>query len=332
VTSSIPSIHPEAHPLDDGSVEVGITVDDSIPLGPIKESLKVTTEHPSMPVVEVPVLGTILGDLEPFGRRLDFGFIKEGQPASVTFMLRRRGGPDVKILKAEAKLPIPVDVQVTPEGNDFKIVASLASAPAFSRLTGFVELTTDNPGQPLVKIPVYGGVLAAHPFELAAKDGNEAKFQQIVNDALARGDRIPVDRFYSDVLGGVRDQRAATVLLRALDTADLPARMRAVELLTEFNTPEVVERLRLAVTDDSEEFVRQNAVEAYAQLAGKIAVPTLLVALRDNDAWVRENAATALGKLGDPSAIPALRAALRDPDPEADAAVRNALTSLQGVK
>jgi HEAT repeat protein len=220
---------------------------------------------------------------------------------------------------------------VTREGKNLKVVTKIAGAPALTRLVGEIDLHTNNPAEPLVKLPVFGGVLLANPLEPGRNSIDDPKFMTIVKDVLARGERIPADRFFSDVLGGVKDERASAVLIRALDEGDLETRMRAVELLAEFKTPAVIERLRLAITDDQEEFVRRRAVAAYADAVGKEAVPSVVLALQDNDAWVREDAAMYLGKLGDSRAIPALRAASNDPDADTRTAVREALVALQAA-
>jgi HEAT repeat protein len=129
----------------------------------------------------------------------------------------------------------------------------------------------------------------------------------------------------------VRDERASKLLLRALAEGNLPTRMRAVEALAELKTPEVIEQMRLTITDDQESFVRRLAVAAYADAVGRTSVPTLLLALQDDDAWVREDTARQLEKVGDTRAIPALQAALADPNTEAATAIRDALAALQAL-
>lgn len=326
---SHPSIRPQIRKLEDNSYELQIALDTSAPVGTFNQSVRVETEYSAAPFIEVPVVGTIEGDVNPRGRRMDFGFIKEGRPASVTFRLPNQGTQEVEILRADAKLRVPADVEVTREDKEFVVVLRIGPTPAFTRLDGSIELHTSYAAEPVVRIEVSGGVLADQPFEQAAADGSDARFMAIVNDVLTRGERIPADRFYSDVLGGVKDERAMAVLLRVLAGGGLAARMRAVQLLGEFRTPEVIARLRDAITDDQESFVRRLAVSAYTTATGKAAVPTLLVALQDDDAWVREDAATYLGTLGDARVIPALRAALNDPDPDAAQAISNALATLQ---
>lgn len=331
LTPSHPSIHPVAVKQADGSYEVTATLDETVPLGPMKQTIKVETEHPTAGPVDILVAGVVVGDLDPAGRRVDFGFIKEGQPASVTFLLRNRTDREIDVLSVEPKLAVPADVQVTKEGKDLKVVTRIAGAPAFTRLVGRIDLHTNNPAEPVVTLQVFGGVLGAHPFEQAKGGVDDPAFMTIVKDALARGDRIPADRFFSDVLGGASEDRITAALIRALDEGQLETRMRAVELLAAFKTPRVIERLRLAITDDPEEFVRRRAVAAYADAVGKAALPEVILALQDNEAWVREDAAMYLGKLGDPRAIPALRAASNDPDADTRTAVRDALTSLQAA-
>jgi hypothetical protein len=333
-TSSHPAIHPQLKKIEDHWYELTVTIDKTVPLGNLKESIKVETEHPNAPVVPVPVFAMIGGDLETEGRRIDFGFIKENQPTRVTFLLPVRGERDVKVLKSEIKLAVPAKLDVIQEIADTQKIIKIAvtvSAPAFTRFDGSVELHTDHPLEPLVRIPVTGGVLASHPFDRIAAEGSEEKFFSILKDALSRRERIPLDRLFSDVFGGVKDERVAALLMRALAEGDLNTRMRAVEAMGELRTPPILERLRVAMTDDQEPFVRRFALIAYAEAAGKEAFTPLIIALQDDDAWVREDAAIYLGKLGDVRAIPALKAALADPNQETAAAVQNALTSLQAI-
>ena len=137
------------------------------------------------------------------------------------------------------------------------------------------------------------------------------------------------DDFFAQVLGGVKDKRAADILLRAATEGELPTRMRAVELLSTMKTPDVLQRLRRIITDDPHQFVRRLALVGYVDAVGNGAIPEMLLALQDDEGWVREDAAMYLGKYGDSKVIPALRAAENDTDPEAAVAVKQALLVLQ---
>jgi hypothetical protein len=329
VIPSHPAIHAEPREGEDGSYLIDFRVDSNVPLGDFKQSIRVETHHPKAPVVEIPILGRILGDLDPFAKVVDFGYLKEGQTGVASCLVKSLGGKKFEISRADARLPIPADVQVTPEGNDFKVQVKVTSVPAFTLLRGVVELQTNSPDQPVVKVEIHGGVLANDPFAQAKAEGSDARFLTIVKDALYRGDRISADDFFAQILVGVKDQRAADLLLRAATEGELQTRMRAVELLSTFKTPDVLQRLRRIITDDPHQFVRRLALVGYVNGVQDGAIPEMLLALQDDEGWVREDAAAYLGKFGDSKVIPALRAAQSDSDPEAALAIKNALLLLQ---
>ena len=326
---SHPSIRARVRPSEYGSYEVSISIDNTVPLGVLNQSVKIETEHARTRTVEIPVLGTILGDLDQLGLMVDFGYVQEGQAASKTILVRNHGSRAISVLHGEARLWLPVEIQATPEGRDTKLLIRVPPQPAFTRFTGEIELRTSDPDEPIIRVPMGGGVLSKQPFEQVKVDGNSDRLVAIVKDVLARGEKIPADRFFADVLGGVKDERAIAILLRALTEGNLPVRMRAVQLLEQVKTPQVVDRFRQLITDDQDDFVRQYALLAYARATGKEAIPTLLLALHDDDDWVREYAAAYLGKLGDASVIPALQAALNESDPTTAAAVREALLTVR---
>ena len=58
--------------------------------------------------------------------------------------------------------------------------------------------------------------------------------------------------------------------------------------------------------------IRRHAIEALGQLRDKVAVPSLIAALKDEHPNIRVSAARALGAVGDRSALPALKQALED--------------------
>jgi len=328
---SRPFIHAETRQREDGSYEVDVRVDSSVPIGKLNEKVTVETHHPKAPVVEIPVIGVILGDLDPLGHVVDFGFLKEGQTGVAHCLVKSLGGKKFEISKADVKLPVPAEVKVIPDGNDFNLEVRVPSPPAFASLHGAVELHTNSPDQPIVSVEIHGGVVANHPFDQAAADGSDARFLAIVKDALARREAISMDDFFALVLGGVKDQRAANILLQAATEGELPTRMRAVELLSTFKTADVIQRLRRILTDDPHQFVRRLALVGYVDAVQNGAIPDLLLALQDDEGWVREDAAMYLGKYGDSRVIPALKAAENDPDPEAAIAVKQALFKLQSA-
>jgi hypothetical protein len=220
-------------------------------------------------------------------------------------------------------------VTATPNDAGVAVEVRIDKAPPLTVLSGRVTLQLDWPEEPLLRIPVAGFVIADRPFDLAGQAGGQERFLQVLQQALLREDAISDERFFADVLGGVRDDRAVAILLRALKEPTVNGQMRAIELLSVLKTPEAVAALQRAALVEPHEFVRKHAMGYYAKAVGAQAVPTMLVGLQDDDAWVREEAAAALGVFGDASVLPALRAVINDPNLDTREAVRNAIDALK---
>ncbi len=294
------------------------------------------TEHPGQPVVEIPVFGVITGDVTP-ARRLDFGLVAEGQPATAKIQFPNRGSRDVDILESELRLNTPgaappAEISVAKNGRDFVITVRIAQPPPLSRFTGVLRLKTTHPDEALVELPVAGAVTANRPFDVAGTLEAEARLRAVAADALSRGDDVPPNDFFSRVLGGAMDDRAARLLVRmgADLKEEMPVRLRALEFLALLKNRVVCKELKTLATEDDFEFVRRFAIVALVESVGADAMPELLMAMEDDGAWVREDAATLLGRVGDERALKPLQRATRDPDEDARKAAQAALQVLLG--
>ena len=139
------------------------------------------------------------------------------------------------------------------------------------------------------------------------------------------------------------DKDGRTLLFRVLDRALTPelapqlvpliehedwwVRHRAVELLSRFNAPAVVQGLGRALADENRS-VRLAAVKGLHGLRAKSAIPALAASLRDADLKVQTEAIDALIDFGDASAVPHLLSVLTD---ESEQARRGAVEVLNAV-
>jgi len=173
-----------------------------------------------------------------------------------------------------------------------------------------------------------------------------------------RGQSAVSRRGVADLLATVTNP--AAVLYRAIASDNPPTRVAAVELLGELGDPEVLPRIRQALSDPSE-LVRTHAATMLGRLQDQEVVPTLCAALSHGGdfpltaAWalgeigdvravrelsdvlasggrvaegdLRRTAAVALGRLGDRAAVQVLCDALTDPV----AAVREGAAEALGV-
>jgi hypothetical protein len=328
VTSSVPYLSAEAEADAAGGYTVTLRLDPVVPLGNIQGWLVIETNHPLMPVLQVPVRAEVVGDLviKPF--HLDFGIVEEGQPATAKIALMNLGGLEVRVLKVEPHLPTVAEASLQKKGKHHEITVLLPSPPGLLNLEGHLDVHTDHPVEDVVRVPVVGWVWAKRPFDLIAAEGKEERLYDLVHAALFREEAVSAEDFLTKILGGVRDDRAVSLLLKALGEGNWHIRTRAVGVLGLLRNRRALEPVRKAVTDDVDEEVRRAAAAALVRIAGREALPELLLALQDDDDWVREDAAQLLGDLGDRRAIPALKNALRDEEEDVRQAARNALKKL----
>jgi len=76
-----------------------------------------------------------------------------------------------------------------------------------------------------------------------------------------------------------------------------------------------IPELERALQGDPASAVRSEAAIALADIGGREALASLLVAMEDDDPHVRQMAISSLGELADPRATPRIERALRDSRP-----------------
>ena len=116
----------------------------------------------------------------------------------------------------------------------------------------------------------------------------------------------------AEILGNIRDQKAAPALADALNDRDAVVRRKAAEALGKVCDSKEARGL-VKARNDADPSVRRKAAEALERMRGKTAVQRLMKALGDEKAPVREKAAEALGRLRERGAVPQLIKALDDP-------------------
>jgi hypothetical protein len=328
VTSRVPYTYARAVPNGRG-YDITLSAQPGAPLGPAIGEVVVDTFNPSLPQFEVPVRTTVVHNLLVNPYSFNLGFVESGHSATASVRIQVRKGHHVRVLGAQAHVPAATIVSVSRGSVNSRITLRIPSVPRGFSLNGYVNVFTSDPSQPVLEVPVMGAVWMPKPFREAAKKGSDDALYDSLKAVFLMGqDKVTSSQVVSEVLGGVRDQRAVTLLLRAMRDANWYVRQRAVNVLGYIHATSAISEIRSAVLFDPQSDVRDAAELALVQLEGDKALPELLLALRDNDDYVRDDAATLLGKLGDPRAVPALLAAQNDPDPLVRQLVQKALTGI----
>lgn len=120
------------------------------------------------------------------------------------------------------------------------------------------------------------------------------------------------------MFGPAPHRRTLAAALRDLEHPKPKIRLDALRDLLHYgeeSREEVVQALARAL-GDADHQLRGAAALALADVEGKEALPSLLVAIEDEHLYVRQMALTALGEIGDSRATERLRRALHDERPE----------------
>jgi HEAT repeats len=115
------------------------------------------------------------------------------------------------------------------------------------------------------------------------------------------------------------------------DSADLKARLTAIEKLADENATKALPLL-LSALSDKDARVRAAAAEVLGEVGGPNAVPALSAGLKDPDSGVREAVVDALADIGGPEAERLLRQALADSDEDVRDAAVAALAKMKQTK
>ncbi len=110
---------------------------------------------------------------------------------------------------------------------------------------------------------------------------------------------------------------------------NLREKKEAIRELRRLGTPDAVQTLSLALTDEDSR-VRDAAFEALSKVGGEEALVAIASASLDSDPWVRSKAANALSSSDTASAVQYLNLAFNDPDPRVRMTVVEALTDIPG--
>ncbi len=140
----------------DGQYLVKVTLLPGAPMGAFKSMVKVSSNHPRDPVVEIPVTAEVVGDIDMFPHQFFLGLLKKGQIVSKTVTLSTTSDEPLKIEKIDNPCEYVI-VKATPEvqGKSYNITATLKGTAPLGLTKQVVTVHTNNADQPKIEIPLY---------------------------------------------------------------------------------------------------------------------------------------------------------------------------------
>lgn len=156
ITNSSPNLKVTQQPRTDahpGAMLI-VTVLKTMPAAAFSDVIKVAT---NVAPLNIPVSGTVLGNLNVTPAQVSFGIVKHRAGALRFARLSNAGDRPVRVIDVTSNnQKVSAIVEPVIPGKEFKITLELAPNSPDGTLRGVVAIKTDDPAQPLVQVPFYG--------------------------------------------------------------------------------------------------------------------------------------------------------------------------------
>lgn len=146
--------------LSDGGRQLQVVVKKDAPLGSFEEIVTVRTSSNRRPLLRVPVVGVVDGDVTVSPGQLDFGVTAPNATASRAVGVQHGGKFPVHIVAVRLTPAVGTAVITTNrDGRGYRVTVTLSAGLRRGKFSGTLEVETDHPEQSHLQIPFSGQVV-----------------------------------------------------------------------------------------------------------------------------------------------------------------------------
>ena len=139
---------------------IDVVLDQDAPVGPVADNVLVRTNHPRQKVVEIPVSGFIRPRVAVTPPDVDFGRLDPSEEQQWGILVRNFGSAPLEIRGVDSSVAgIEVAVEPLEAGQQYKLVFTPTPGMAKGPFAGQVEVRTNLPQQPTIRVGLKGEVL-----------------------------------------------------------------------------------------------------------------------------------------------------------------------------
>ena len=156
ITNSSRDIKVTQQARTDGKAGAALTITllPTMPAGPFTDIVKVDTSRAS---VDIPVFGTVLGDLNVSPPQVLFGVVPHHAGALRIIRLTNSGDRTVNVVGiSSSNQSVTAAVEPIKAGKEYKITLQLQPNSPDGTLHGMLAIKTDDPQQQTVQVPFFG--------------------------------------------------------------------------------------------------------------------------------------------------------------------------------
>jgi len=140
--------------------QLRVAIKDDAPLGAFNDTVTIATGNPRRPSLAVPVTGVVDGNVVVSPAQVNFGVVTAGAEISRVVGVHNRGQRPFHISAVRLR-PAIGTAAVSPlaDGRGFRITITLNAGLHPGKISGTLEVDTDDPEQPRIELPCLGRVV-----------------------------------------------------------------------------------------------------------------------------------------------------------------------------
>jgi hypothetical protein len=136
-----------------------VTLKKDAPLGRLNDEIRVKTTSEKRPTIEIPVFGSVEGDLVLAPPQVSFGVVRRGEGKVQEVSLKSRSAKPIHIVDVQSSnTDITPGLTTIKDGEEYKVTLTAKSDSKAGRIQGEVQIVTDHPTEKVLTIPLYGMV------------------------------------------------------------------------------------------------------------------------------------------------------------------------------
>jgi len=140
--------------------QVEVSLDKNAPVGPIADFIVLTTNHPKLKTLRIPVSGFVRPVMSVTPRVADFGRRELAEPQTASLEIRNLSSTSVNLGEISTDVAgLNAEIEPLEEGRLYKVLLTLDPGMAKGDFEGLVTINTNSSKQPTIEVSVKGVIL-----------------------------------------------------------------------------------------------------------------------------------------------------------------------------
>jgi hypothetical protein len=140
--------------------QVEVELDRNAPVGPMADFIVLTTSHPKLKTMRIPISGFVRPVMSVTPRVADFGRRQLSEPQTASLEIRNLSSNAVQLSDIATDVEgLEAEIEPLEEGRLYKILLTLQPGMSKGDFEGLVTITTSSAKQPTIEVDVKGVIL-----------------------------------------------------------------------------------------------------------------------------------------------------------------------------